>query len=104
MITGGDGVHTELTGVRKEVTQSRGTIQHGVFGVHMQVCEAFFRHGLSVRSLSSTSLVVRAVQRLFHTRRLILAEYSPHGALLTRRSNHAGRGSQSSFSHRWRGA
>ena len=45
VVAGGHGTHAQLLGVVEEVAQARGTVQHGVLGVHVQVRKVFGCHG-----------------------------------------------------------
>ena len=45
VVAGGHGTHAQLLGVAEEVAQARGTVQHGVLGVHVQVRKVFGCHG-----------------------------------------------------------
>ena len=45
VVAGGHGAHAQLLGVAEEVAQARGTVQHGVLGVHVQVRKVFGCHG-----------------------------------------------------------
>ena len=45
VVAGGHGAHAQLLGIAEEVAQARGTVQHGVLGVHVQVRKVFGCHG-----------------------------------------------------------
>ena len=45
VVTGRHGLHAEFFSVGEQVTQARGTVEHGVLGVHVQVSKFFGCHG-----------------------------------------------------------
>ena len=45
VVTGRHGLHAEFFSVGEQVTQARGAVEHGVFGVHVQVRKIFGCHG-----------------------------------------------------------
>ena len=45
VVTGRHGLHAEFFSVGEQVTQARGTVEHGVLGVHVQVRKFFGCHG-----------------------------------------------------------
>ena len=46
VVTGRHGLHAEFFSVGEQVTQARGTVEHGVLGVHVQVRKFFGCHGI----------------------------------------------------------